>query len=65
MHTVNYSRTYLDKCRMEVDVVRYDNSTHNAHSLLQLHRTTALTIWQKHPFQQLALIWLYHHILGD
>lgn len=54
---------HLDQGRVQVDVVRHNDGTHNADSLGQLDRATALTLGHEHSLQQLALVWTHHHIL--
>ena len=57
------SLTHLDKCGVEVDVMRHDNSSYNAHCLHQGLGVTTRTVGKEHPFQQLTLIWLRYDIL--
>ena len=54
---------YLDEGRVQVDVVWHDDCPHDAHSLLELGCSTALTVGDKHPPQQLTLVWSHRHIL--
>lgn len=54
---------YLDEGRVQVDIVGHYDSPYDAHSLLQLHRTTAFTVRHKHPLEQLPLVRTHHHIL--
>lgn len=57
------SASYLNQCWVQVDVVGHDDSADYSHRLFQLHRPTACTVRNKHPLQQLPLVWLHKDIL--
>lgn len=57
------SLSNLDQCRVQIDVVWHDDGAHNSNSLFQLRWTTAGTVRQEHPLQELSLVWLHKHIL--
>lgn len=54
---------HLDQSRVEVDVVRHDDGSDDPHRLSQLDGPTALTVWNKHPLQQVRLVWSHCHVL--
>lgn len=56
---------YLDQSRMEVYVMRHDDGSDDPNSLSQLDVPTALTVWNKHPLQQVRLVWTHCHILEN
>ncbi len=55
--------TDLHKSRMQVDVMRHYDGSHDPDGLLHLRGSTAAAVRQKHALQHLALVWSHTHIL--
>lgn len=45
--------------------MRHDDGANNPHRLSQLDGPTALAVWDKHPLQQVRLVWSHCHVLDD
>lgn len=58
-------KTYLNESRMQVNIVRHDDSTDDSDRLEKLGRSTALTVREKQPLHYLFLVWSNHDVLKD
>lgn len=56
---------HLDQGRVQVDVMRHDDGTNDAHCLQQLRLPTARAGGQEQALKKGSLRWTSHHILSE